>query len=88
MNNHENKEVVVKLRSVIKSRSSYYISIPQEFIRKHGIQKGEKLPVLANHILKIVPMKETQQIEFTTQMNECLLFTQNNPSVLFFSTPL
>ena len=54
----EDKKIVVKLRRVIKSGASYYISMPQEFVRKHGIKKGERLPVLANHILKVVPMKE------------------------------
>lgn len=52
------KTPVVKLRRVIKAGGSFYISLPQEFIKLHGIEKGEKLPVLANHICKIVPMKE------------------------------
>lgn len=52
------QELVVKLRRVIKNQSSYYISIPPEFIRLHGIKKGDKLPVLAGHIMKVVPMND------------------------------
>jgi len=49
---------IVKLRRVLKSGNSYYISIPPEFIHRHGIKKGDRLPVLANHIMKVVPMSE------------------------------
>ena len=56
--NKERKDPVVKLRSVLKSGSSYYISIPPEFIRLHGIKKGDRLPVLTDHIMKVVPMSE------------------------------
>ena len=54
----ENRDPIVKLRRVIKCGHSFYISIPQAFIRLHGIQKGEKLPVLVDHLMKVVPMKE------------------------------
>jgi hypothetical protein len=54
----EKKDPIVKLRSVLKSGSSFYISIPPEFIQLHGIKKGDRLPVLADHIMKVVPMSE------------------------------
>ena len=54
----EMKDPVVKLRRVLKSGKSFYISIPPEFIRRHNIKKGDKLPVLAGQILKVVPMSE------------------------------
>jgi len=54
----ENSGPIVKLRRVLKSGSSYYISIPPEFIHLHGIKKGDRLPVLADHIMKVVPMNE------------------------------
>ena len=53
-----NKKIIMKLRSVIKCGPSYYISIPKEFIDRHKIEKGEKLPVLGDQILKVIPMKE------------------------------
>ena len=54
----DRKNPIIKLRSVLKSGSSYYISIPPEFIQLHGIKKGDRLPVLADHIMKVVPMNE------------------------------
>lgn len=54
----DRKQPIVKIRSVVKSGASFYISIPPEFIKLHGIRKGDRLPVLANHIMKVVPMSE------------------------------
>ena len=55
--NEMKKTPVVKLRHVLKSGSSYYISIPPEFIKIHGIKKGDRLPVLADNIMmKVIPM--------------------------------
>ena len=53
-------EPVVKLRKVVKGGSgdSLYICLPREFIRLHGLKRGDKVPVLAGQILKVVPMKE------------------------------
>ena len=47
-----------KVRSVLKVGNTLYISIPREFVALHGIKKGDRLPVLADHIMKVVPMKE------------------------------
>jgi hypothetical protein len=58
MQNEERKSPIVKLRRVIRNGSSFYISIPPEFIQLHGIKKGDRLPVLAGHIMKVVPMNE------------------------------
>ncbi len=52
------EDPVVKLRTVLKVGASYYISIPPAFMKQHGIKKGDRLPVLAGHILKVVPMSE------------------------------
>lgn len=50
---------IVKLRKVVKSGDSYYISLPRVFMELNGIKKGDRLPVLAGqHILKVVPMNE------------------------------
>jgi hypothetical protein len=58
INEKKKRNPVVKLRSVLKNGSSFYISIPPEFIQLHGIKKGDRLPVLADHIMKVVPMSE------------------------------
>ncbi|MGD0276060.1 MAG: hypothetical protein ABSB79_08390 [Syntrophales bacterium] len=49
---------IAKIRSVIRQGSTYYIAMPPEFVKLHGIKKGDHLPVLADHIMKVVPMKE------------------------------
>lgn len=54
----ENQKPVAKIRSVLKVGKSFYIALPREFVALHGIKKGDRLPVLANHIVKVVPMKE------------------------------
>lgn len=55
-----NSETVVKLRKIVRGGSgdSLYICLPREFIKLHNLKKGDKVPVLADHILKVVPMKE------------------------------
>ena len=54
----QERNPTVKVRTVLKLGSSYYISIPQEIMKRHNIKKGDRLPVLAGQILKVVPMNE------------------------------
>jgi hypothetical protein len=49
---------VAKIRSVLRVGKSLYIALPREFVALHGIRKGDRLPVLADHIMKVIPMKE------------------------------
>ncbi len=46
---------IAKVRRIVKHGHSFCISIPLPFIKLHNRQKGEKVPVIYNHILKIVP---------------------------------
>ena len=58
-NKERKDDPIVKLRSVLKSGSSYYISIPPEFIKLNRIKKGDRLPVLANKTqMRVIPMNE------------------------------
>jgi len=50
--------VIVALRKLKKEGSTYYVSIPKEFVEKYGLKEGDILPVLADSIVKIVPVKE------------------------------
>lgn len=50
--------VIAEVRQVIKIGRSHYISIPPEFLEAHNIKQGDKLPIAANHIMKIIPMPE------------------------------
>lgn len=56
----EKAKVTAETRKVIKLGGSLVISIPQTFVDAHHIKEGDDLPVIANHILKIVPMPERE----------------------------
>jgi len=49
---------IAKIRSLIHIGQSLAITLPKEFVTKHGLKKGEKIPVVADSIVKIIPMKE------------------------------
>jgi hypothetical protein len=49
---------IAKVRKIVKHGHSFYISIPLPFIKFHNLQRGEKVPVICDHILKVVSMKE------------------------------
>lgn len=50
--------LIVEKRRVFKIGGSLMIALPPEFARIHNIREGDEVPVLASHILKIVPMSE------------------------------
>ena len=57
--NIRNDDLIVVKRKVIKCGPTFYISLPSAFIKKHGIKKGEKLPILADStMMKVVPMRK------------------------------
>jgi antitoxin component of MazEF toxin-antitoxin module len=61
MDKKSKPEPVVKLRRVLKSGNSLYISLPKKFVDLHDIQKGEKIPLLINHfVLTVIPVKSRQ----------------------------
>jgi antitoxin component of MazEF toxin-antitoxin module len=45
-------------RSVMRLGDSLVISLPREFVEAQGIKKGDKLPCVCDHILKVIPMNE------------------------------
>ena len=45
-------------RRIIQHGRSYYLAIPPEFMAKHQLKKGDVVPMVANSILKIVPVNE------------------------------
>ena len=48
---------VAKVRRVVKSGDSLYVCIPPEFIRKHRLKPGDLLGVVANSVMKVIPVK-------------------------------
>ena len=51
-------EIVAAVRTISQFGDSLYIALPREFLERHGLKKGDKVVVAANHIAKIIPMKE------------------------------
>jgi hypothetical protein len=45
-------------RRIIQLGGAYYINLALEFIKRHRLEKGDSVPVIADAILKIVPMGE------------------------------
>lgn len=56
----EKAHLISAHRQLRKVRDSYYISIPREFVEWHRLKEGDVLPIVGNHILKIIPMKEEE----------------------------
>ena len=40
------------------------ITLPVSFTRAHGIKEGDDLPIVADHILKVIPMPEGREDEY------------------------
>ncbi len=55
---NQKRVLIVEKRKVFRMGGSLMIGLPPEFTRIHNIKEGDELPVLANHIIKIVPMSE------------------------------
>lgn len=50
--------MVVKRRKIQKSGSSYYVSIPKEFISRWKLEKGEEVAVVAKgDEVRVIAMK-------------------------------
>lgn len=55
---HQSDEPITENRRVLKIGNSYYLNLPAEFVKAHGIKPGTKVPITANHLLKVVPESE------------------------------
>jgi len=50
--------VIAGVRKLIKYGESLAITLPPEWVEKHGLKPGDEVPIVADSILKIVPVKE------------------------------
>ena len=50
--------LIVGLTRIHRVGGSLIFILPPTFVALHNIKEGDELPILANHILKIVPMSE------------------------------
>lgn len=51
-------EPITENRRVVKIGASFYLNLPPEFVRANDIRPGQKVPVTANHLLKVIPHPE------------------------------
>jgi hypothetical protein len=58
MGKKRNDELIAKVRTIFSSGKSLVITLPKGFVEKHGLRAGDRVPVIADSILKVVPMKE------------------------------
>ena len=58
---HKSKNgLITGTRRIVKCGASFYVSIPPEFMKRHRLQKGDSVPIIADSILKIIPMQEIE----------------------------
>lgn len=55
---HKLSEPITENRRVLRIGSAYYLNLPPEFVRAHGIRAGQKVPITADHLLKVIPESE------------------------------
>jgi antitoxin component of MazEF toxin-antitoxin module len=55
-----NDDLVAKVRTIFRSGESLCITLPKKFVVKHGLKPGDRIPVIANSILKAIPMQEVE----------------------------
>lgn len=56
-------KLIVEKRKVWRQGGSLVIALPVEFTRAHGIRDGDEVPIVADHILKLVPMPEGREAD-------------------------
>jgi len=55
---HNPGEPITENRRVLKIGKSFYLNLPPEFVELHHIQPGQKIPITADHLLKVIPHSE------------------------------
>ena len=52
--------LIAKAAKVHRVGGSLMVTLPDGFVKAHGILEGDQIGLLANHIIKIIPMKEEE----------------------------
>jgi len=50
--------LIAEVQGIVEVGGSLMITLPASFVRAHSLKKGDEVGILANHILKLDPMKE------------------------------
>ncbi|HDD44207.1 MAG TPA: AbrB/MazE/SpoVT family DNA-binding domain-containing protein [Candidatus Desulfofervidus auxilii] len=51
-------EVKTSTRKILKGSGTYLITLPKDFVKSVGLEAGDEVGVVYDHILKVIPMKE------------------------------
>jgi antitoxin component of MazEF toxin-antitoxin module len=51
---------MARMQKIHKIGNSLMVTLPAEWVAKHHLQEGDDIPVLADNILKVVPMSEAR----------------------------
>ena len=65
------RKLVALKRKVVKIGGSYYVALPPEWIKKHGIKNGTEIVVVADALATIIPPTEVSPSE-VVPLNEKL----------------
>lgn len=57
------QKVICQTRRVWRQGGSLAITLPAAFVQAHGIKAGDDVPIVADHILKLIPMPEGREDE-------------------------
>lgn len=49
--------VIVRKRKIVKTGTSFTITLPPEFVRKHGLNLGDDVAVVSGEWLHVMPFK-------------------------------
>jgi len=52
------QKYITMTTKLVKVGNSTYLHLPQKWLDKHGLKAGDEVPLVANNILKIIPMTE------------------------------
>jgi len=51
-------KIIAEPRRLIKIGNSLAVTLPPRFVEEHNLREGDEVGVVADHILKLIPMKE------------------------------
>jgi|GEM_PF-1891295 antitoxin component of MazEF toxin-antitoxin module len=58
MKKKRDDKLIVKVRTIFPSGKSLVITLPKRFVEKHGLTAGDKVAIITNGIMKVIPTKE------------------------------
>lgn len=54
---------ITENRWVMRIGGAYYLNLPPEFVELHRIKPGDKVPITASYLLKVIPHSERRKGE-------------------------